>query len=96
MFPELEHQQMHYVAHVCSLHNIDAQTRLSEFEGIGNISNLANYTDDEIGIMADQNSSQSWVTQQMMMGLSCTMNLKAVNHWVRKKCAREDNLSWQN
>ena len=62
LFPELAHQWMYYVLHVCSLWNIAALTRL-EIEGIEKSSDLANYADDETDTMADSNRKQTQVTQ---------------------------------
>ena len=85
MFPEHKHQHKYYALHVHSLCNIAAQTRLIEFEGIENSSNLANYTDDEIDTMADQNSKCTPATQHVTIGKSCTKNMKEELYWVQKK-----------
>ena len=42
MFPDLEHQPMRYVLHMCGLRDIPSQTRLIEYEGLEDISELAN------------------------------------------------------
>ena len=69
------------LAHVCGLHNIAAHTRLIQYEGIENIK----YSNYELDIMADCNSKDTPVTQHVMMGISCTKNLKSAMYWVWKK-----------
>ena len=59
MFPDLEHEPMRYVLHMCGLRDIPSQTRLIEYEGLDDISDLANYTDSELDAMADRNSKHS-------------------------------------
>jgi hypothetical protein len=85
MFPDMEHQEMRYVLHVCGLRDIPSQTRLIEFEGIENVEDLANYTDSEIDAMADRNSKRTPTAMRVQMGLQRTKTLKAITHWVRKK-----------
>ena len=85
MFPELEHQPMRYVLHVCGLRDIPSQTRLIEYEGLENIEDLANYTDMELDTMADRNSKRSPVQTRVQMGLARTKRLKAVKFWINKK-----------
>ena len=85
MFPELEHQPMRYVLHVCGLRDIPAQTRLIEFEGLESIDELANYTDSELDTMADRNSKRSPANTRVQMGLARTKKLKAVKFWITKK-----------
>ena len=85
MFPELEHQPMRYVLHVCGLRDIPAQTRLIEFEGLESIDELANYTDSELDTMADRNSKRSPPNTRVQMGLARTKKLKAVKFWITKK-----------
>jgi hypothetical protein len=85
MFPELEHQQMRFILHVCGLRDIPSQTRLIEFEGLELVEELANYTDAELDTMADRNSKRSPVPTRVQMGLSRTKKLKAVKFWVTKK-----------
>jgi len=65
MFPNLEHQGIRYVLHVCGLRDIPSQTRLIEFEGIENVEDLANYTDTELDTMADRNSKRSPAAQRV-------------------------------
>ncbi|KAI2490039.1 hypothetical protein MHU86_24554 [Fragilaria crotonensis] len=89
MFPDLEHQPMRYVLHMCGLRDIPSQTRLIEFEGLEDINELANYTDSELDAMADRNSKRSPAPTRVQMGLSRTKKLKAVKFWITKKL-RED------
>jgi hypothetical protein len=84
-FPELEHQQMRIILHVCGLRDIPSQTRLIEFEGLELVEELANYTDAELDTMADRNSKRSPAPTRVQMGLSRTKKLKAVKFWVTKK-----------
>lgn len=85
MFPGLEHQGIRYVFHMCGLRDIPSQTRLIEYEGIEQVTDLANYTDAEIDSMADRNSKRSPPNTRVQMGLARTKALKAITHWVRKK-----------
>jgi hypothetical protein len=85
MFPDLEHQSMHYVLHVCGLRDIPSQTRLIEYEGLETVEELANYTDSELDSMADRNSKRSPAPTRVQMGLARTKKLKAVKFWVNKK-----------
>ena len=85
MFPGLEHQGIRYVFHMCGLRDIPSQTRLIEFEGIEQVTDLANYTDSEIDTMADRNSNRTPNNTRVQMGLARTKALKAITHWVRKK-----------
>jgi hypothetical protein len=85
MFPGLEHQGIRYVFHMCGLRDIPSQTRLIEFEGIEQVTDLANYTDSEIDTMADRNSKRTPNNTRVQMGLARTKALKAITHWVRKK-----------
>ncbi len=85
MFPNLEHQPMRYVLHVCGLRDIPSQTRLIEFEGLEDINKLANYTDSELDAMADRNSKRSPAPTRVQMGLARTKKLKAVKFWISKK-----------
>jgi hypothetical protein len=89
MFPDLEHQPMRYVLHMCGLRDIPSQTRLIEFEGLEDINELANYTESELDAMADRNSKRSPATTRVQMGLARTKKLKAVKFWITKKL-RED------
>jgi hypothetical protein len=85
MFPDMEHREMRYVLHVCGLRDIPSQTRPIEFEGIENVKDLANYTDNELDAMADRNSKCTpTAMHDVQMGLQ-TKTLKAITHWVRKK-----------
>jgi hypothetical protein len=86
MFPDMEHREMRYVLHVCGLRDIpSSQTRPIEFEGIENVKDLANYTDNELDAMADRNSKCTpTAMHDVQMGLQ-TKTLKAITHWVRKK-----------
>ena len=59
MFPGLEHHGIRYVFHMCGLRDLPSQTRLIEYEGIENITDLANYTDTELDTMADRNSKRT-------------------------------------
>ena len=85
LFPNLEHQPMRYVLHVCGLRDIPSQTRLIEFEGLEEIEELANYTDAELDTMADRNSKRSPAATRVQMGLARTKKLKAVKFWINKK-----------
>ena len=85
MFPDLEHQPMRYVLHVCGLRDIPSQTRLIEYEGLENIEDLAHYTDSELDTMADRNSKRSPTPTRVQMGLARTKKLKAVKVWISKK-----------
>jgi hypothetical protein len=85
MFPNLEHQPMRYVLHVCGLRDIPSQTRLIEFEGLEDINELANYTDSELDAMADHNSKRSPAPTRVQMGLARTKKRKAVKFWITKK-----------
>ena len=85
LFPNLEHQPMRYILHVCGLRDIPSQTRLIEFEGLEEIEELANYTDAELDTMADRNSKRSPATTRVQMGLARTKKLKAVKFWINKK-----------
>lgn len=85
LFSGLENQGIRYVFHMCGLRDIPSQTRLIEFEGIENVEDLANYTDNEIDAMADRNSKRSPAATRVQMGLARTKALKAITHWVRKK-----------
>ena len=85
MFPNLEHQAIRYVLHVCGLRDIPSQTRLIELEGIETVEALANYQDSELDAMADRNSKRTPAQTRVQMGLQRTKNLKAVAHWVTKK-----------
>ena len=79
LFPELEHQPMRYVLHVCGLRDIPSQTRLIEYEeGLENIEELANYTDRELDTMADRNSKRTPQNTRIQLGLARTKKLKAV------------------
>ena len=51
----------------------------------------ANYTDNEIGIMADRNSKRTPINTRVQMGLARTKALKAITHWVRKKLREGDD-----
>ena len=85
MFPDLEHQPMRYVLHMCGLRDIPSQTRLIDHEGLENIEELANYTDAELDTMADRNSKRSPAPTRVQMGLARTKKLKAVKFWITKK-----------
>jgi hypothetical protein len=85
LFPNLEHQPMRYVLHVCGLRDIPSQTRLIEFEGLEEIEELANYTDAELDTIADRNSKRSPAATRVQMGLARTKKLKAVKFWINKK-----------
>jgi hypothetical protein len=85
MFPNLEHQPMRYVLHMCGLRDIPSQTRLIEYEGLEDISELANYTDGELDAMADRNSKRSPTPTRVQMGLARTKKLKAIKFWITKK-----------
>ena len=85
MFPDLEHQPMRYVLHMCGLRDIPSQTRLIDHEGLENIEELANYTDTELDTMADRNSKRSPAPTRVQMGLARTKKLKAVKFWISKK-----------
>ena len=85
MFPDLENHGIRYVFHMCGLRDIPSQTRLIEYEGIENVTDLANYTDAEIDTMADRNSKRTPNATRVQMGLARTKALKAITHWVRKK-----------
>jgi hypothetical protein len=85
MFPGLEHHGIRYVFHMCGLRDVPSQTRLIEYEGIENVTDLANYTDAEIDTMADRNSKRTPNNTRVQMGLARTKALKAITHWVRKK-----------
>jgi hypothetical protein len=85
LFPNLEHQPMRYVLHVCGLRDIPSQTRLIEFEGLEEIEELANYTDAELDTMADRNSKRSPAATRVQMDLARTKKLKAVKFWINKK-----------
>lgn len=92
MFPELEHQQMRFILHVCGLRDIPSQTRLIEFEGLESVEELANYTDAELDTMADRNSKRTPAPLRVQMGLSRTKKLKAVKFWVNKKLRENSPL----
>lgn len=92
MFPGVENHLIRYVLHICGLRDIDAQTRLIDFEGIDEVEDLANYTDTEIDQMADRNSKRTPTAQRVQFGLKRTKYLKAVCFWVRKN-VREGNIS---
>jgi hypothetical protein len=85
MFLNLDHHGFRYVLHVCGLRELPARTRLTNFEGIENVEDLANYTDAEIFAMADRNSKRSPTNLRVKMGLARTTSLKAITHLVRKK-----------
>ena len=85
LFPEMEHQPMRYVLHVCGLRDIPSQTRLIEYEGLETIKELANYTDSELDTMADRNSKRTPTNTCIQMGLARTKKLKAVKYWITKK-----------
>jgi len=85
MFPDLEHQPMHYVLHMCGLRDIPSQTQLITFEGLEDIEDLAHYTDSELDTMADRNSKRSPVPTRVQMGFARTKKLKAVKFWISKK-----------
>jgi hypothetical protein len=85
MFPDMEHQEMSYVFHVCGLSDIPCQTRLIELEGIENVEDLANDTDNEIDAMEDRSSKCTPTAMRVQMGLQQTKTLKAITHWVCKK-----------
>ena len=92
MFPELEHQQMRFILHVCGLRDIPSQTRIIEFEGLESVEELANYTDAELDTMADRNSKRTPAPLRVQMGLSRTKKLKAVKFWVNKKLRENSPL----
>ncbi|KAI2507704.1 hypothetical protein MHU86_6703 [Fragilaria crotonensis] len=94
MFPELEHQQMRFILHVCGLRDIPSQTRLIEFEGLESVEELANYTDAELDTMADRNSKRTPAPLRVQMGLSRTKKLKAVKFWVNKKLRENSPLDF--
>ena len=86
LFPELEHQPMRYVLHVCgSLRDIPFQTRLVEYEGLETIKELASYTDRELDTLADHNSKGTPQNTRIQLGLARTKKLKAVKYWITKK-----------
>jgi len=85
MFPELEHHGIRYVLHVCGIRDLQAQTRLIEYEGIEDVEQLAIYDDKEIDAMADRNSKRTPANTRIQFGLARTKTLKAIVHWVRKK-----------
>jgi hypothetical protein len=85
MFPDMEHQGMRYVLHMCGLRDISSQTRIIDYEGLENVNDLANYTDAELDTMADRNSKRTPFNTRVQMGLARTKTLKAITLWVRKK-----------
>ena len=85
IFPDLAHQRIRYVFHVCELRDHPSQTRLIEFEGIENVEDLANYTDTKLENMADRNSKRTPVASHVQMRLQRTNTLKVITHWVRKR-----------
>ena len=85
MFPELEHHGIRYVLHVCGIRDLQAQTRLIEYEGIEEVEQLAIYDDKEIESMADRNSKRTPANTRIQFGLARTKTLKAIAHWIRKK-----------
>ena len=92
MLPELKQQQMYYAFKGCGSCSIAAQTRVIEFEGIEDKSNLANNTDDIIDTLADRNSE--YVNQHVIMVLpSFFNNLKAVLHWATVQTVNQNMSS---
>ncbi len=85
MFPDLEHQGMRYVLHMCGIRDIQSQTRLIEYEGIEEVDQLAIYDDKEIESMADRNSKRTPANTRIQFGMARTKALKAIVHWIRKK-----------
>lgn len=85
LFPELGHQGIRYVLHVCGIRDLQAQTRLINYEGIEDVEQLAIYDDKEIDAMADIDSKRTPANTQIQFGQARTKTLKAIVHWVRKK-----------
>jgi hypothetical protein len=85
MFPEMDHHGMRYVLHMCGIRDIQAQTRLIEYEGIEEVDQLAIYDDKEIESMADRNSKRTPANTRIQFGMARTKTMKAIAHWVRKK-----------
>jgi hypothetical protein len=83
MFPDLEHHGMRYVLHMCGIQDIQAQTRLIEYEGIEEVDQLAIYDDKEIESMADRNSKRTPAATRIQFGMARTKTMKAIAHWVR-------------
>ncbi len=85
MFPDLEHHGMRYVLHMCGVRDIQAQTRLIEYEGIEEVDQLAIYDDKDIEAMADRIPKRTPATTRIQFGMARTKTMKAIAHWVRKK-----------
>ena len=59
MFPELDNHGIRFVLHVCGIRDLQAQTRLIEYEGLEEVDQLAMYDDKEIESMADRSSKRT-------------------------------------
>ena len=65
--------------------------RLIEYEGIENVTDMANYTNTEIDTMANRNSKRTPNNTRVQMDLAMTKALKAISHRVRKKLRKGVN-----
>ena len=85
MFPEMDHHGMRYVLHMCGIRDIQAQTRLIEYEGIEEVDQLAIYDNKDIESMAGRNSKRTPANTCIQFGMARTKAVKAIVHWVCKK-----------
>lgn len=61
--------------------------RLTQYEGIKTVGDLANYTNDELDLVADCNSYHTPKYAHVQMDLASTATLKAITHWdIMKIC----------